>query len=337
MNGRDIKIGAHSPPPGYFYNETPVGSEDPGGVEPIEHWVEPPCIDEDKIPGYPISDYVRIIERNLSSGINVQREETDRIRKAVEEIDRADEMRKTEHGFYAQVLREACDVSLSTADRIQALLNIDRRKAVRASGLSDEKILEILSSPRVGYRWKLGTVEEMMFPLSDGALMFPLEFGPVAGDKQSDRGCVLKLLFDRKYRILDLLALKGKLKRLEGVWGEILLQTLFYNIYSNHRVDNRRLEDSVRWLEKVVPGTVARAADKYGNNAAIYLASICFTTAGGPISPEVVLAAKLDIALLESLGCDVDAKNIFGISALPFLDGALKAAETAFPGGRKRE
>ena len=125
--------------------------------------------------------------------------------------------------------------------------------------------------------------------------------------------------------IADVLAPDLADKEATVFWGQMLFHVLMlaeYDIEYCGCRGNTYLRPAVEWIEKLVPGTVAKAVDRLGNNALMYLyatmtvsnPSYAFRTAAG------IELAEDDAQFLKGLGCDASRKNVFGVSYEMFVE-----------------
>ncbi len=235
-------------------------------------------------------------------------------------------------------MREAldfiCDKSRSRPERQERLLSLDNTHAFRNSNIPADVLLDIWESDKVSCYWKSKTLARVMDQQFYGVNVVPLEFqwnvahalankDYSAEDGESPtRGNVLKMLHDGEFGKLDHLANSRTLGGLGDVstvfWWQFLFHVLMLADYDSASSDgNRYLRPAVKWIDKIVPGVVADATDRFGNNALVYLHATL--TESNPSylmrTRDGIEMAEADAEFLKSMGCDAGQKNVFGVSA----------------------
>ena len=235
-----------------------------------------------------------------------------------------------------------CDKSRSRQRRLEKLLSLDKTHAFGDSNIPGEVLLGIWESDMVSDYWKRKTLARVMKSQFYGVNVVPLEFqwnvarALVNKDYSAEdvvesptRGNVLKMLHDGEFEKLDRLANSRRLGRAGDAsivfLGQFLFHVLMLADYDIASSDgNRYLMPAVKWIEKTVPGVVADATDRFGNNALVYLYATL--TESNPSylmrTRDGIEMAEEDAEFLKSLGCDAGQKNVFGVSA-----AMLSAAE----------
>ena len=230
----------------------------------------------------------------------------------------ADESNTNYEETVGKALAGLVDAARPVEERYAELLALDENHFVRDSRLPAARVMDIWASDKVSESWKRNTLKRMMHRNSFYGVMFvplDLEFDcPLNRD-------MLELMWDQKYDELEGAAFAEKLAEAErrdaGFWNAFLRQFLYTEnydeAYAPARWDFRR---GVEFIERRCPGTVASFSDRFGNNALMYTfgAMVESNTYYTLRTPYGIAMARDDMAVLEQLGCSLEAKNIFGIS-----------------------
>ncbi len=232
-----------------------------------------------------------------------------------------------------KALSGLADAARPVGTRYAELLALDENHFVRDSRLPAACVMDIWASDKVSESWKRSTLKRMMHSNSFYGVMFvPLE---LEFDCPLNRS-VLELIRNQEFDELEGAAFAEKLaeaeRTVEGFWGTLLRQFLYTEEYDEAYASAMRdFRRGVEFIERRRPGTVASFSDRFGNNALMYtfgalVESNTYYTLRTPYGIEM---ARDDMAVLEQLGCSLEAKNIFGISPAMMMRWTGERAEMA--------
>jgi len=218
------------------------------------------------------------------------------------------------------------------SNALKELLSLDVNHFLRDSHLPDASIIGIWESASVSSTWKVRTLAKMMEAQMYGIMMIPLEYEKriahaairrecdPAGKDYPNRCNVLRMLHAGDFDTLNRLLGEGRLgvlRGMSGIWAQVLFHLILLADYDSATSDgNGFIADAVRWIESVAPGTLASGADRFGNNALMYLYGVLQLT--NPTSlmrtRDGIEMAREDARFLIDLGCNPEQKNIFDVS-----------------------
>ena len=226
------------------------------------------------------------------------------------------------------------DASLSIKDRCEGLKVLDRNNFICDSNIPVETVLAIMTSDIVDEAWKVKTLSYIMERQLYGMSFVPLEYDlgkcQALSCREVDESAtdyptesdILALLRHGNIAELDRLVADGRLKRHDAEWMAILFQAVLMVDYDTAYSDgNGFLYKCVEWLERMSPGVVASAFDKYENNVLVYLLCVLTETCPSYLArtDEGVEMAMEDYDFLQKLGGDAGRENAFGVSAAMLL------------------
>lgn len=215
---------------------------------------------------------------------------------------------------------------------LKELFSLDVNHFLRDSHLPDTSIVGIWASASVSSTWKIKTLAKMMETQMYGIMMIPLEYEKRIAHAAIMRECdpsskdypnrcnVLRMLRSGDFDTLNRLHGEGRLgvlRGMSGIWAQVLFHLILLADYDSATSDgNGFIADAVRWIEKVAPGTLALGADRFGNNALMYLYGVLQLT-----NPTNLMRthggnemAQEDAKFLIDLGCNPAQKNMFDVS-----------------------